>query len=387
MNFANLDRQAAMYFRELNAAVADVCSHAKFILGPEVEHFESLMAERCKRKHAIGCASGTDALTMALMVARSWKKTGGTVLTSPFCFVATAEAAALLGMEVLFSDIEVETFSLDPEYVWAEVNRQAPWWRPTDGRLRTLDAVVIPNMFGRMAQWERFEKLQARGIILIEDAAQSFGASRGGRPSGCFGDMSILSFFPTKPLGCYGDGGMVLTDSDEYADMLRSIRSHGCGNSKYDHRMVGMNSRLDTIQAAVLLTKIEWVEKERSRRIMTAQHYCSEFDGLDWLYVPEHGEDSAVAQFSLLLPNKRIRYAFQEYMKSQGIPTMVHYPKPLNLQVPYLDGKVYEQAQETCGRIVQIPCDAYMTDEEVLQVVTAVKMFDSAPMFGLTSEG
>jgi dTDP-4-amino-4,6-dideoxygalactose transaminase len=308
----------------VDANLARVLAHGQFILGPEVGELEKQLAAFAGVKHAIGCASGTDALVLPLLARRIG--TGDAVFSPSFTFIATAEAAVIVGATPVFVDVDPETFLLDPQSLIAAIaGARAQGLRP---------AAVIPvDLFGQPADYAAIDAIARReGLFVIADAAQSFGAARGGKRVGAMAPVTSTSFFPSKPLGCYGDGGAVLTDDDDIAKTIRSLRVHGQGAHKYDNVRIGVNSRLDSMQAAVLLAKLTVFEDELAARDRVAQRYDVALANVVRTPRIDPGVRSAWALYTIATPN---RDRLAERLKARGVPTAIYYPIPLHRQQAY----------------------------------------------------
>jgi UDP-2-acetamido-2-deoxy-ribo-hexuluronate aminotransferase len=336
MQFIDLAAQQERIRPALDRRLAEVLRHGRYIMGPEVAELETQLASLCGTAHCVSCANGTDALQMAMMALGL--QPGQAVLTTPFTFMATAECIALLGAVPVFVDIDPETFNLDPRALAEQIARLQAGDLP--GRAgKALEAApeavgVIPvDLYGLPADYDAINKIAAQhGLWVIEDGAQSVGARYHGRPTGSLATVGTASFFPAKPLGCYGDGGALLTDDEELADVLRSLRVHGKGTHKYDNVRLGLNSRLDTLQAAIVLAKLEVFAEEIERRQTVAACYTELLDErLHPAVVPE-GLLSAWAQFAIRHP-ERDRLAAA--LRDADIPSAVYYPRPLHLQPVY----------------------------------------------------
>ena len=303
----------------IDEAVARVLAHCQFILGPEVRAFEAALAKFCGARHAVTCASGTDALMLALMAKGIGP--GDAVFCPSFTFCATAEVAALVGATPVFVDVDETTFNIDAKGLAAALD--------TAKRLGLRPKAVIPvDLFGLPADHDAVAAVaKAAGLFILDDAAQAFGASYQGRALGSIGHACATSFFPAKPLGCYGDGGAVLTDDDALAEAMISLRVHGQGGDKYDNVRIGLTSRLDTIQAAILIEKLKIFPDEIAARERAAHHYAQ---GLgDVVTVPQvpAGLTSVWAQYTIRVPGGR-RDRVAAALKSEGVPTAIYYPDP-----------------------------------------------------------
>jgi dTDP-4-amino-4,6-dideoxygalactose transaminase len=353
---------------KIDAAVARVLDHCQFILGPEVRTFEAELAAFCGARHAVTCASGTDALVLAL---RAWGVGPGDAVFCPsFTFCATAEVAALVGATPVFVDVHAETFNIDAESLAAAIG--------TAKRLGLKPKVVIPvDLFGLPADHAAVAAVaKAENLLVLDDAAQGFGGSIGGRKLGSLADMTATSFFPAKPLGCFGDGGAVFTDDEKVADTLRSLRMHGHGSDKYDNIRIGLASRLDTVQAAILSEKLAIFPDEIEARNAVARRYAA---GLgDVTTVPKVPEDyvSVWAQYTIRLPAGR-REAFAASLKAEGIPTAIYYPIPLHRQQAYKHYPVGEGgvavSERLAAEVVSLPMHAYLDAATQDRIIDAVR--------------
>jgi UDP-2-acetamido-2-deoxy-ribo-hexuluronate aminotransferase len=385
MDFIDLKAQQAGIRDRLEANMKKVLAHGQYILGPEVRELEGKLAAYAGRKFAVGCASGTDALLMALMALGVGP--GDAVFTTPFTFISTAEVISLLGATPVYVDIDPRTYNIDPEKLEKTVlalkmgdRSLAPLPR-IEGVEKLRPRAVIPvDMLGLMADYDAIGEIaQRHGLSVIEDAAQSFGAVYRGRMSCSCGDIACTSFFPAKPLGCYGDGGMIFTDDPGPASTLESIRAHGKGSHKYDNVRIGINGRLDTLQAAVVLAKFEVFPEEMEKRQEAALRYTEAIQGIPGVETPfvPGGYRSAWAQYSLLAKDEIHRAFLQKGLQEQGIPTMIYYPRPLHLQTAfsylgYREGDC--PASEDCAvRTFSLPMHPYLTEEQQAFVVAALR--------------
>jgi len=347
----------------IDAAVARVMNHCQFILGPEVRAFETELAAFCGARHVVTCASGTDALVLALRALGIGP--GDAVLCPSFTFCATAEVAALVGATPVFVDVDEATFNIDTSGIAGAVAAaKAAGLKPK--------AIIPVDLFGLPADHDAVRAAaQAENLLVLDDAAQGFGATYNGHRLGTFGHATATSFFPAKPLGCYGDGGAIMTEDDGLADALKSLRMHGQGSDKYDNVRIGLASRLDTIQAAILIEKLKIFPDEIEARNKVARRYDQGLEDIVTTpYVPT-GCTSVWAQYTIRVGNGR-RDALVAALKAEGIPTAVYYPIPLHLQecFKYLgyrkgDLPVSEQA---CKEVLALPIHPELREEEVRYV-------------------
>ena len=365
MEFRDLKKQYEVLKPQLDTAIAEVLADAHFISGPQVGRLEQELAEYVGVKHCITCGNGTDALTLALKV---WDiGPGDAVFVPDFTFFASGECPAAEGATPIFVDVCEDTFNLNPNKLEQAILRVR-----SEGKY-TPKAVVSVDLYGLPADYDRIIPICKKyGLRLLEDGAQGFGGSIRGKMACSFGDISTTSFFPAKPLGCYGDGGAVFTDSDEWAAMLRSMAVHGKNaNDKYDNVRIGMNSRLDTLQAAILLVKLEaFREYELDAVNEAAARYNAALadSGLILPKVPE-GMRSSWAQYTVKLPDGVERSDLQKKLKEQEIPTMVYYPKPMHLQGAF-GGTDSEKAacpvsEKLCSTVLSMPMHPYLQTGEI----------------------
>jgi dTDP-4-amino-4,6-dideoxygalactose transaminase len=385
MDFIDLKAQQAGIRDRLDENMRKVLAHGQYILGPEVKELEGKLAAYCGRKYAVGCASGTDALLMALMALGIGP--GDAVFTTPFTFISTAEVISLLGATPVYVDIDRRTYNIDPDQLEKTVvalktgdRSLAPLPRIKDVEKLKPRAVIPVDMLGLTSDYDAIGDIARKhGLAVIEDAAQSFGAVYKGRMACSMGEIACTSFFPAKPLGCYGDGGMIFTDDPGLASQLESIRVHGKGSHKYDNVRIGINGRLDTLQAAIVLAKFEVFPEEMEKRQEVARRYTGailEIPGLETPFIPEEYR-SAWAQYSLLAKDEAHRAFLQKGLQEKGIPTMIYYPRPLHLQTAfaflgYKEGDC--PASEDCAvRTFSLPMHPYLTEEQQAFVVNALR--------------
>ena len=339
--------------------MAAVLEHGKYIMGPEVKELEEKLAAYVGVKHCISVANGTDALMIAMMAIGI--EPGDEVITTPFTFIATAETAAFLGAKPVFVDIDEKTYNLDPEKLEAAITAKTK-------------AIVPVSLYGQCADFEAINAIAAKyNIPVIEDGAQSFGATYKGRRSCGLSTIGCTSFFPTKPLGCYGDGGACFTNDDSLAEKMRQYRVHG-QDRRYHHPRVGVNARLDTLQAAVLLAKLEIFDEEVQKRAEIGERYSEKLRTANLItpYIAP-GNTSVYAQYTVQVEN---RAALQGKLKEKGIPTAVHYPIPLNLQ-PVFAG--LNQPEGSCPisekiakKVMSLPMSAWLTDADMNKVINTL---------------
>ena len=398
MDFIDLAAQQRRISEKLTANIAKVLAHGQYINGPEVRELEETLAAYVGARHAVGCASGTDALLMALMALEIGP--GDAVFTTPFTFIATAEVISLVGATPVFVDIDPVTFNLDPaqlELAIQAVKANDPSLHPLPQEsLRGVQrrgnlhprAVIPVDLFGLPADYDAIDAVAVRhGLAVVEDAAQSFGGEYRGKKAGAFGRIACTSFFPAKPLGCYGDAGMCFTDDDRLAAALRSIRVHGQGSDKYDNVRIGINGRLDTLQAAILLAKFSIFPEEIDLRQEVAKRYDALLTDIIKTPVIPNGYKSAWAQYSLLARDDAERTALMAKLKAGGVPTAIYYPKPLHRQAAFAGlgygGEIigscpgfsypslFPVSEDCARRIFSIPMHPYL-EESAQQKIAAL---------------
>ena len=357
MQFIDLAEQQKRIKDQLDAGIANVLAHGKYILGPEVAELEARLTAFTGAKHCITCANGTDALQIALMALEVGP--GDEVITPGFSYIATAEAVRLLGAKPVYVDIDQTSYNLDPNKLDAAITPRTK-------------AIIPVSLYGQPADFERINEVAvANGLPVIEDAAQSFGGSLRGKRSGNLSTISCTSFFPSKPLGCYGDGGAIFTSDDDLSVILRQIARHG-QDRRYHHIRVGVNSRLDTLQAAILLCKLDIFEDELVLRDTVADRYKVLLKETN-IAAPTlmEGATSAWAQYTIRVDN---REDVQAKLKDAGVPTAVHYPLPLNKQPavsdPNADLPVGDQAAAT---VISLPMHPYLQENSQEQIIEALK--------------
>jgi dTDP-4-amino-4,6-dideoxygalactose transaminase len=365
--FIDVAAQRRRLGSRVDDAVSRVLGHCQFILGPEVRELEAALAEFCGARHAVTCASGFDALLMVLM-AKSIGP-GDAVICPSFTFCATAEVVALVGATPVFADVDADTFNIVP----ASAARAVAAAREAGLNPR----MIIPvDLFGLPADFAAINSLAAaENLFVLDDAAQGFGATVGNRKLGVLGDATATSFFPAKPLGCYGDGGAIFTDDDEMRDLLVSVRVHGMGADRYDNVRIGLTARLDTIQAAVLIEKLKIFPDEIAERNRIAKRYTQHLSGVVTVpVVPDH-MTSVWAQYTIRI-KPGTREAFAAALKAQGVPTAVYYSKPLHRQEAYrhfpADPDGLPVTDMLAGEVISLPMHAYLDDATQDRIIAAV---------------
>lgn len=373
MEFRDLKKQYQVLKKEIDKAVEKVMTDCNFISGAQVRELEEQLAEYVGVQHCITCANGTDALELALLTLGAGE--GDAVFIPSFTFMSTAETAAYLGAYPVFVDIDRDTFNIDPDKLEEAIIRIK-----NEGKY-TPKAVIPVDLFGLPANYDKIIPIARKyNIYIVEDGAQGFGGSIRGKSACSFGDISTTSFFPAKPLGCYGDGGAIFTDNDEWALHLRSLTVHGKGREKYDNVRLGRNSRLDTLQAAILLVKFKaFREYELADINRWADEYTKRLKDIVKVPGVPDGYYSSWAQYTLLLENEAQRNGLKEYLKEKGIPSMVYYPKPLHMQtafqycgVPEGSLPVSENASKC---VLSIPLHPYMDCDIINRISDEIKNY------------
>ena len=363
MQFRDLKKQYDVLKEEIDAGINDVITNTSFISGRQGEELEKELAEYVGVKHCVTCANGTDALSMALM---AWDlKEGECAFVPDFTFFASGETVAFEGATPVFVDVDQQTYNMDPVKLEEAILKVKK-----EGKL-VPRVIVTVDLFGLPADYEAIRTIADKyGLKILEDGAQGFGGEINGKRACSFGDISTTSFFPAKPLGCYGDGGAIFTDDDEADAYLRSIRVHGKGSFKYDNVRIGWNSRLDTLQAAILLPKLHaFIKYERDAVNKAAARY-TELLG-DAVVTPVVGEKyiSSWAQYCIQLKDEAERDALQAYLKEQGIPTMIYYPKPMHCQEAFagmvFDEDEFQVSDRLCRTVLELPMHPYLEEEEI----------------------
>lgn len=359
IEFIDLKTQQVRIKQEIDAGIQRVLAHGKYILGPEVDELEAQLAAFVGAKYCITCANGTDALQIAQMALDIGP--GDEVITPGFTYIATAETVALLGAKPVYVDIDPRTYNLDPLLIEAAITPKTK-------------AIIPVSLYGQCADFDAINAIAAKyNLPVIEDAAQSFGATYKGRPSCSLTTIACTSFFPSKPLGCYGDGGAIFTNDDELATTIRQIARHGQAR-RYHHVRVGVNSRLDTLQAAILLPKLQIFSEEIILRNKAAIFYSQRINELELTgltpFVEQHNT-SVFAQYTVSLANRSV---VQQKLSERGIPTAIHYPLPLNKQPAVADQtKSLPIGDLAAEQVLSLPIHPYITELDQQQVIDALK--------------
>jgi len=367
--FIDIAAQRQRLGEAIDEAVSRVLTHCQFINGPEVVALETALSAYSVARHVVSCASGTDALLMVLMAKKVGP--GDAVLCPSFTFCATGEAVALTGAVPVFVDVDEATFNMDP----ASLKRGIATARQRGLKPR---AVIVVDLFGQSADHDAIgEVAEAEGLFVLDDAAQGFGASYKGRKLGTFGLATATSFFPAKPLGCYGDGGAIFTDDDELAEVLRSIRVHGQGFDKYDNVRLGLTGRLDTMQAAVLIEKLKIFEDEIAARNRIAERYARGLGNVVTVPRLAAGCTSVWAQYTIRLPQGTDRDGFAAALKAQGIPTAIYYTRSIHQQTAYRHYPVVDGGLPASERlsddVISLPMHAYLDELTQERIIKAVR--------------
>lgn len=361
MKFIDLDRQYDVIGKEIEERMSRVIKNKSFIMGPEITELESKLAEYVGRKHAITCASGTDALVIPLMAYEL--KRDDAVFVPAFTFYASAESIVLGGATPVFVDCD-DSYNMDVKNLKKQIQRVL------EEKKLTPRGIIPVDLFGQPADYDEIMQIAKEyNLFVLEDAAQGFGGVYKGRKACSFGDVSATSFFPAKPLGCYGDGGAIFIDNDELAEKMRSIRVHGMGSNRYNNIRMGMNGRMDTLQAAVVIPKLAIFDEELEKRNYVAGQYKK---GLEEKYITpvvRKNKVSSWAQFSLLAKDKQHREEIIKKMKEKDVPIMIYYPTPLHLQTAFAyleyDKGSLPHCEEYADKIFSIPMHPYLTDQEI----------------------
>ena len=368
MQFIDLSKQQSLIKNKINSRIQTVLKHGHYIMGPEVFEFEKNLKVFTGVNEVISCANGTDALTLVL---KAWNVSKGDAVYIPsFTYVASAEAACILGATPVFVDVNYSTFNMDYKSLEKSIENSK--------KLNLTPKAIIPvDLFGQPADYNNIIKIAKEyKIKTLIDSAQSFGASYNGKRVGSFGDACITSFFPAKPLGCYGDGGAVFTNDQELSDIIKSLRFHGKGTDKYDHVKVGMNSRLDTIQSAILLEKLKIFEDEIQKRNEVAKIYSKYLKPIVDIPTIIEGVKSVWAQYTIKHPQ---RDRLQKFLKKENIPTAIYYPKALSKQEAYNSYRVFHEKKMVSEKlskcVLSLPMHPYLEKNDQESIISAIEKF------------
>lgn len=371
MQFRDLKKQYQVLKKDIDPAMIQVATDCNFINGQQVKELERELADYVGVKHCITCANGTDALTMAMM---AWDiKEGDAVFVPDFTFFSSGEIVAHAGAAPVFVDVDLDTFNISEESLIAQIENVIK-----EGKLRPR-VIVAVDLFGLPADFTALKKIADKyGLLLLEDGAQGFGGSIDGKKACSFGDISTTSFFPAKPLGCYGDGGAVFTDDDETAQLLESIRIHGKGDGKYDNVRIGLNSRLDTIQAAILSIKLKaFCDYELQDINQAAQLYTKKLKDIVKTPIIPDGFYSSWAQYTIQLENRETRNKIQQDLKAKDIPSMIYYQKPMHKQGAFGgqagSDELFPNTIKLCDTVLSLPIHPYITEEDIALVASVIK--------------
>ncbi len=366
MQFIDLQTQYQLIKTDIQQAINNVLEHGQYIMGPEVEQLEAELASYVGVKHCVGVASGTDALLIALMALDI--KAGDEIITTPFTFISTGEVIALLGAKPVFIDIDPKTYNLDPSLIEQVITEKTK-------------AIMPVSLYGQCANMSLINQIANKySLPVIEDGAQSFGATHQGKRSGGLSTIGCTSFFPSKPLGGYGDGGACFTDNDHLAEKMRWIRIHG-QNRRYHHPIVGINGRLDTIQAAIVLSKFKIFDQEVKLRQSLGANYTKLLS--DYVITPylATGNTHVYGQYTIQVEK---REQVQQQLQQQGIPTAVHYPIPLNLQPAFAHLQLGENsfpiAEKIAKRVMSLPMHPYLKQEQQIKIIEALRVLTEQTM-------
>lgn len=365
IQFNDLGAQYRHLKPEIDRAIEEVIADCRFISGPQVEELEKELCAYTDRRYCVATDNGTDALLMPLMA--KGVGAGDAVFVPSLTFFATAEVVSLTGATPVFCDAQEDTFNMDPDSLEKQIKKTL-----SEGKLKPKGVIAV-DLFGLPADFTRIAPICKKyGLFLLEDAAQGFGGSINGKKACSFGDFSATSFFPAKALGCYGDGGAVFTDDEDMYELLKSIRVHGKGSFKYDNVRLGLNARLDTLQAAILLPKLRAFDEEVDHRNHAAERYAELLEDRFRTPVVPDGFFSSFGYYTLKAQNARHRAEIMDALKAAGIPAMIYYPKPLHLQkafenLGYGEGD-FPVSEMLCGAVFSLPMHGYITDDEIAYI-------------------
>ena len=370
MQFRDLAKQYEVLKKDIDQAMVSVAQQSRYIMGPQVKELEQQLADYVGVKHCLSCANGTDALTLAL---KAWAiGPGDAVFVPDFTFFSSAEVVALEGATPIFVDVCADTYNIDTKSLEKAIELTL-----AEGKLKPR-VVVAVDLFGLPANYPEVKAVARKyGLLILEDGAQGFGGTINGQKDCSFGDISTTSFFPAKPLGCYGDGGAVFTDNDEWAELINSYRVHGKGTDKYDNVRIGMNSRLDTLQAAILQVKLRAFDNEVERVNEAAVHYTRLLENHVVTPVIPEGYRSSWAQYTIRLNSEEQRNSIQQALKEAGIPSMVYYPKTMHQQTAFAqtaqptDCDSYV-ARRLCATVLSLPMHPYIETSEIENICSTL---------------
>ncbi len=370
MEFRDLKQQYQFHKLEIDTALQSVLNTADFINGSRVKQLEQELAQYVGMKHCITCANGTDALQLALMAWGIGK--GDAVFVPDFTFFSSGEVVPLVGAAPIFVDIEEDTYNISPESLETAVRYVN---ENTDLKPKVIVAV---DLFGQPVDFDKIKQIAEQyNLLILEDAAQGFGGRSGERKACSFGDIATTSFFPAKPLGCYGDGGAIFTDNDEWAGLLRSYCVHGKGQDKYDNVRIGMNSRLDTLQAAVLVEKLNFFDDEIAKCNWVAEEYTKQLRNFVKIPVVKEGMFSSWAQYTICFHDNKERERAMQTLKDNNIPTAVYYKKPMHMQKAFHEYEFtkldYKNTQKICECCLSLPMHSYIDIDDIQSISDKIK--------------
>lgn len=372
MEFRDLKTQYARNKKEIDNGIFNVIKNTNFISGQQVQELEQQLAQYVGVKHCVTCANGTDALQLALM---AWNiGAGDAVIVPDFTFFSSGEVVSLVGATPFFVDIDLDTYNMSVKSLQEAIQKIKK-----EGKYK-LKAVISVDLFGQPAEYDKIiEICKKNDLLLLEDGAQGFGGRINDRKNCSFGDIATTSFFPAKPLGCYGDGGAIFTNDDEWAALLKSYRVHGKGEDKYDNIRIGLNSRLDTMQAAILQEKLKiFSQYELTEVNRVARRYSELLSGIVKTPKVLEGYLSSWAQYTILCENEKQRETIQNELKKNDIPAMIYYKKPMHLQKAFSNVKeiqvlTFENTEKACKCVLSLPMHPYLTDEEMVRIAEIIK--------------
>lgn len=375
MEFRDLKTQYNNYKEEIDSAIQTVLENTNFIGGKEVKELEQILADYVGVKHCITCANGTEAMSLVLM---AWGiQKGDAVFVPDFTFFSTGEVVAFCGATPVFVDVDKDTFNIDPIKLEQTIIKTLE-----DGKL-TPKLIIPVDLFGLPANYPEIEKIANKyNLLILEDGAQGFGGNIDGKKACSFGNAATTSFFPAKPLGCYGDGGAIFTNNNELATQINSLKVHGKGHNKYDNVQIGVNSRLDTIQAAILKVKLEaFIQHELEDVNQVYNLYTEKLSNIVETPVIPKGYYSSFAQYTIKLKNKEERDNLQAYLKEHGIPSMVYYIKPMHKQTAFSKYEVentnYTVTNKLCDTVLSLPMHPYLKQDEITYICETIKKYFS----------